>query len=751
MTNENSASSVSLMLPDSNIEIKARLSRVLSYLAGNKNIEIDHLKVRHAIEQAIEESPGSVEKTWSERLVMAGTLIGERVTLFQATLKEAADFATPKAPVATCFPGPDGNDHWLVILEQKGRHFRIANLDDFDEDQWLSEKELSNEFGISSTDRKRNWVIAHQATPLLDLENPPTDADHHGSDHHDDEHSTISPFRRLLGLLRSERKDIRTVILYAIGIGIFTLATPIAVESLVNSVAFGTYQQLLVLAFMLFCCLAFSAVLYGIQSYIVEIMQQRIFVRVTADLAYRLPRVRAEAFDRNHGPELVNRFFEVLTVQKASAVLLLDGLSVVLQTIIGMMLLAFYHPLLLGFDAFLVFAIVFILLGLGRGGVRTSIQESRAKYSVAGWLEDIARNPTTFKTSGGPAYAQEKADELAKQYILARRSHWNIVFRQIIGSLALQAVASTLLLGLGGWLVISPTQTLTLGQLVAAELVVAMILTSVAKLGKSLHSYYDLMASMDKLGHLVDLPLERLKGEPMEHEKNSLGLQVHDISFEYHPNHPILENVSFSIRPGEKVALVGETGRKTLLELLYGLREPTKGHIEIDGVDIRELRLEVLRQYVSVVSQPEIFEGTILDNIRMGRNYIGIIDVRHALEEVGLFEEVMHFHDGLYTKLATGGNPLSRAQAYQLALARAIVGRPRLLVVDRVLDQFPDAIQQRLLDLLTSDNAPWSLILISNNREVLSICKKEIRLKPANHSIITNSDLTNHNGPQKHN
>ncbi len=202
---------------------------------------------------------------------------------------------------------------------------------------------------------------------------------------------------------------------------------------------------------------------------------------IVTDLGYRLPRVHVESFDRNHGPELVNRFFDVLTVQKAGATLLHDGIAVILQTMIGLLILAFYHPLLLAFEVVLVISITFVLFVLGRGGVRTAIIESKAKYAVAASLEEIARHPLSFKQAGGPELARGRADALAASYVEARRKHYRVVFRQIVSSLAMQVFAATVLLTLGGWLVIHGQ--LTLGQLVAAELIVSIVLASFAKLG----------------------------------------------------------------------------------------------------------------------------------------------------------------------------------------------------------------------------------------------------------------------------
>ncbi len=341
--------------------------------------------------------------------------------------------------------------------------------------------------------------------------------------HGDIEHGGPSPFRRLLGLLRPEIRDISIVIVYAIGVGVLSLAVPITATAVVNTTALATLtQQLLILCVVLLISLGLAALLRLLQDVVVEYLQQRIFVRVVADLAYRLPRIDIVAFDRQHGPELVNRFFDVLTVQKAGAILLLDGVAVALQIAIGLVLLAFYHWFLLAFDLILIGGL-FVLVLLGYGAIGSAIRESRAKYAVASWIEEIARHALAFKLGGGPQLARERADQLARQYLLARQSHFRIVLRQVSFALLLQVLASTALLGLGGYLVIEGQ--LTLGQLVAGEIVVSLVVASFTKLGKYLESYYDLLAAMEKLGHLTDLPLERDTG--VTYQARNRGARIH--------------------------------------------------------------------------------------------------------------------------------------------------------------------------------------------------------------------------------
>lgn len=553
---------------------------------------------------------------------------------------------------------------------------------------------------------------------------PPAPVHPHGDFH------SAPPWQDLIRLLRPEWRDILVVVIYALSVGVLSLATPVTAAALVNTVAFGImFQPLLVLCIVLALCLALAAIIRVVKQVVVERLQQRLFARVVADLSYRLPRVQVAAFDRQHGPELVNRFFDILTVQKTTATLLIDGVSLGLQGLAGLLLLAWYHQLLLGFDIVMVAVLIFIVFGLGRGAIRTAIGESRAKYAVAGWIEEMARHPLAFKLAGGPEYGMNRADALTQNYLLARRAHFRVVLRQFVGFMFLQVAANVLLLGLGGYLVLM--QQLSLGQLVAAEIIVTLVVSSFAKFGKQLEAFYDLLAAVDKLGHLFALPLERHEGEKASASPRPARLGIHQVTFHYDIDpRPVLDHFSLTVEPAERVAVVGPNGagKSTLIDLVLGLREPQHGYVEFDGTDVRDYALESLRSQVSIVKNLEIFEGSVIDNVRMDRPDVSPADVRRTLQEVGLLSDILDLPEGLHTPLWTGGKPLSLGQSQRLMLARAIVGRPRLLVLDEVLDDMDRELRDEVLPAVFRRDAGWTLLVITHSHEVARLCDRRVEI-----------------------
>ena len=536
------------------------------------------------------------------------------------------------------------------------------------------------------------------------------------------------PWTRLRAFLGMEKRDLVVVAVYAVVIGLFTLATPVAVQAVVNSVAFGsTIQPLVVLTILLFGGLAFSAVLRVLEVYVVEVLQRRYFVRVADDFGRRLASMPLANHDKRFGPELVNRFFDIITVQKSLSTLLLDGLSLVLQTGVGMVLLGFYHPLLLAFDVVLVTMLLVVLL-LGRGALPTALDESAAKYKVAAWLEDVARAPRLFSGASARDHAWNRADILARDYISARKGHFRVLLRQLSGGVFLQVIAVVSLLGVGGYLVL--TRQLTLGQLVAAELIVTAMGAGFSKVGKNLEKLYDLGVGVLKISTVLDQPSERVGGE-RPHGSGPLRISAGAMAVT-RGGKTLVQGISRDIEPGARVLVDGPagSGTSTLLETLGGVRPPAEGGVQHDGLDLRRADLGTVRDFAVVVGAPEFVAGSVLDNLFLGGVPLPEPDTRRLLQLLELEDAVDALPKGLDEPMTPNGAPFSERQQRRLALLRGVAHQPRALLLDRALDRLglsPDA-QGRLLDQLFDADAPWTLVVVSDDAEVRRRCSEHLRI-----------------------
>ncbi|MBD3675252.1 MAG: ABC transporter ATP-binding protein [Planctomycetaceae bacterium] len=671
---------------------------------------VDRPRVRRAVREATEAYGSLDDGDWWRVLSEASESLGFKSKIIDATPVQTLQLAQDGAMVCWKTDLPDMP--WLAVAQSRRSKLQVLLPYEDPPVKWMKPGQLRRYMKLPKHSQTVRCVVLQ-----------PYDALGITTDKH------TKPFDRLRSLLRPEWSDIWVVMVFALVAGLLTLATPIAVESLVNTVAFGTLlQPVVILAIILFTFLGLQALMRALQTFVVEIIQRRMFARVAADLGYRIPRTRTEAFDDQFGPELVNRFFEVVTLQKVTAQLFLDGVGLVLSTLIGMAVIAFYHPFLLGFDVVLLGLICFTIFVLGRGAIKTSIVESKKKYRMASWLEDLSRCPTAFKTDGGAEFALERTDQIMDDYLRARASHFRILFRQIVFALFLQAVASTVLLGLGGWLVISGQ--LTLGQLVASELIVTVIVGSFAKLGKHMESFYDLLASVDKLGQLFDLPIERTDGLLTFGKEGPASVKMHHVTYGFPNCKPILNGVSCEIESGARVALTGSpgSGKSTLLDLIQGQRPPSLGHLLIDQIDPRDLRPDVVRRAVSMIRHVEIFEGTIAENIHLERPGVTNQQVQMVLELLGVLETILALPEGLETRLLPSGRPLSETERLLVMVARALVGKPRLLLIDGLLDELPDRAIEEVWDAINRANPDMTVILVTGRDRLVELCDFELDL-----------------------
>ncbi len=544
-----------------------------------------------------------------------------------------------------------------------------------------------------------------------------------------------SPLQRLQQLIKLEREDIGILITYGIGTGLLSLATPVAVQALVNTIAFGAlFQPLLVLTLILLVLLSFSNSLVALQFYVVEMLQRRLFVRIFGETATRLQQARYETNDAYYLPELTNRFFDVVTLQKTASVMLLETLGYVLQTVMGMLLLAFYHPLLLAFDLFFVCALAFVLFGMGKNGLTSAIEQSKAKYKAAAWLEDMAANPILGKSSENRAFLNALTDHIAHNYVEACAKHFKVLSSQNVGALILHTLANTLLLGMGGWMVIS--NQLSLGQLIAAELVVGIMIYSLIRLGKTLDNFYELLASVDKLSYLLDLPPEKDQEGVPDLLEGPYQVDIDNLSLLGGIRLDALDNINLQLAPGSHLVITEDTEKGSLLDIIYGLRQVGSGRVCLNGHDLRDLHLGQLRNTISLVRDAEILTGTLLDNVCLGRA-LTLTEVRQILDDVGLAATLTQLPDGLKTLLLPNGSPLTQEQCLRLTLARALIGRPRLLLLDTVLDRIDNRILPTILDRLLAQNTPWTLIVTSQRADIIARFQRQIKLDSGRLSDIS--------------
>lgn len=509
-----------------------------------------------------------------------------------------------------------------------------------------------------------------------------------------------NPWRRLWAWVSFERQDLWVAAGYATAVGVLSLASPLVVQSLFNNVAFGTLvQPLLVLALILLVALGVAAFLNALQLLIVEHIGRRVFLRTAMDFATRLPLVRGRLGARDLD-ELSNRFIDVVIVEKTMAKIVFDGLTATLQIAVGLLLLAVYHPYLLAFDIMLIVAINFVIFVLGRNAVSSAIVESKKKYALFAWLQDVAKNTLSFRSERGSDYATRRTSEMAQQWLGARKRHFGIQFRQVTGMYTIQVVATTLLLALGGFLVVD--RQLSLGQLVAAELMITLTVSSLAKIGTLFSQVYDLIAALDKIGAVLDLEAPDVDGEELNGGQG-MALEVK------------MKELNLQLDPGHKV-LVCATEKPESLAVIDGIISPTtqpRGSLRIDHLDAQDVALDSLHEKVMLMRPGGLFPGSVRDNVTLGDHTIDRSRVQRALEIADVSERVESLPDGIDTEINRAGYPLGPHDQARLLLARAFVLEPRLLIVDRVFDSLGLRERESIIDRLFANELPWTVLYLT--------------------------------------
>lgn len=529
----------------------------------------------------------------------------------------------------------------------------------------------------------------------------------------------MSPLRRFLDFLWHNRHDVAALVLFNAVSGLFYLAIPLSVQALIAIVASGLLlRQLLVLSGLLLLVLLLVAVLRLLQLRLGELLQQRLVAQVVIRLSGQLPRVPHAVWREHYPPALINRFFEIEKLQKSLSKLLTDTPQATLQILFGLILVALYSPFLFGFDLFFILTVVAIVL-LGRGALETALEESNSKYRLARLLEEIGRCHIALKMGGQLDYFVQKLDHEAATYLHARNRHFWIWIRQVFGSYLLQAVAMTLVLGMGGWLVFQ--RQLTLGQLVASELVIVILLGAIEKLAANLADLYDLLVSFEKLGFLFDLPVEHYGGHHPPRLPQGARVVCRNVSYRYPDGHAILDHLDLHVEPGERVAVVGHSGagKSTLAYLLCGLLPLQQGRILFNDLDITLFDLKALRRQIALVTpQNEIFHGTIEENITLGR-FVDAVRLRRALELADMEEMLGRLPKGLQTELISEGWNVSEGERIRIQIARAILTEPQLLILDDVFYGIEEAGKRRVVENLLDPKNRWTVIFIGHDPDVV--------------------------------
>lgn len=541
----------------------------------------------------------------------------------------------------------------------------------------------------------------------------------------------LSPVARLFRLLHTERKEINYIFFYALIAGLISLVLPLGIQTTVELISGGVFfSSVYVLIAIIIIGVLVGGGIQIFQITLVEHLQRRIFAKASLEFAFRIPRLRAESIIGNHAPELVNRFFDIITIQKGMPKLLIDLAAGVIQILFGLLLLSLYHPFFVFFSIGLLSVLGIIFYFTGPRGLSSSIEESKYKYKVAHWLEELARAINSFKLAGSTDLPIKKTDYNVNNYLKYRGLHFRVLITQFSFILFFKAAVTGGLLIVGTYLVVD--RQITLGQFVASEVIIILLLNSVEKIIMYMDVLYDLLTAVDKVAQVTDVPLEKMGGLDMPKSAHARGysIRVKDLKYKYpHASEYIINGVDLDIQAGEHICISGPggSGKTTITNIISGIYADYEGIVTINNYSLRDLDLTHLRDKIGKnISQEDIFDGTILENITVGKPMESVQDAIEALEQVGLADAVNRLPQGLNTHLTSGGKNWSNTNIHKLILARILAKKPKLIILNDFFTGLKRNVKVDLIQCLVDKKTDWTLLAVSNDPLIMAACDRVV-------------------------
>jgi ABC-type bacteriocin/lantibiotic exporter with double-glycine peptidase domain len=551
---------------------------------------------------------------------------------------------------------------------------------------------------------------------------------------------------KLFRLLRLDGKEITALYLLSILSGLIQLSLPLGIQAIINFAIVATGRKQLpasmwVLILLVVLGVLFTGMLKINQMKIVEKIQQKIFTRFSFEFSYRIPKLNVKSIDQYHLPELVNRFFDIPTLQKSLAKLLLDIPTAVIQLCFGLILLAFYNSVFIVFGIILLVVLYLILYVSSPKGFEASLEESNYKYDLGGWVQEIARGIKTFKFFNSFNLHLEKTNHLLEGYLHARNRHFQILKLQYWSLVVFKILITAAMLIVGGILLIR--QQINIGQFIAAEIIILTIMNAVEKLIVSLETVYDLLTSVQKINKITEKPIDE-EGSYEFVKKQGIEIEAKNLSFGFEKN-DILQNISFHIKPGQKVAITGDgdSGKTVLLRLLTGVFQDFEGDLSFDQIPINNYNLNTLRNHIGIYMQKQdIFSASLWENITLGNTNIKEQDVLDTFKIVGLESFYKSLNKGFDTHLEPTGKQLSSSNVQKLLIARSLLNQPALLLLDEPMKLIAADDKQYLQNYLFGLK-DVTIIFTTNDPSLISKSEMVIHLEKGLIKTIQNKNASN--------
>ncbi len=526
----------------------------------------------------------------------------------------------------------------------------------------------------------------------------------------------LTPIKRFNRLLSLEKKDITQVYIYAFFNGLVNLSLPLGIQAIVNLIQGGQITtSWYILVALVIAGVGLAGTLQLLQLRIVENISQRIFSNASFEFALRIPKIKYESLRNYYGPDLANRFFDTLTIQKGLPKILIDFSLGIFQVIVGLIVLSLYHSFFIIFSVLLVIVVYLIIAATGPKGLRTSLKESTQKYKIAFWLEEIARSKLSFKLASDNKLSLTKTDTHVDKYLDSREDHFRVIINQSVYLIIFKIMVAAGLLITGSILVFN--DQMNIGQFVAAEIIIILIIASVEKIIKTIESIYDVLTALEKIGYVFDKPMDEFNGVNLKESDDSFKITVENVSYRYDdaPTQT-LDNVTFDIPNNTSAIISGppSSGKSTLLKIISGIMDPSDGIIKFNDFPMKSLDFDNLKEEIGFcISNGEIFHGTILENISLNRDKATPENISRAINITGLSPYLSKMPLGFNTVVDPEGKKVPTNVQNRILLARAMATNPKLLILEDPLEHINHKEKIEIIEAITASENRWHILVSS--------------------------------------
>lgn len=559
--------------------------------------------------------------------------------------------------------------------------------------------------------------------------------------------SKIHPLKRVQDLISLDKTEIASVYFYAILAGLVQLSVPIGIQSIIGFVLGASMVTSIYVLIVLVVLGVFAGGVMQInQMKIIEKIQQRIFARYAFEFAEKIPSFDLKRIDNYYLPEKINRFFEVLTIQKGLSKLLLDIPTATIQILFGLLLLASYNVAFIGFGFLLVVTLWLVLKLTSSRGLVTSIEESNYKYAVVSWLQEMARVIKSFKFSQGTHFNLLQTDKNVVGYLEARTEHFKVLLFQYRTLVFFKVAITASMLTIGIYLLLN--QELNIGEFIAAEIVIITVINAVEKLITSLDGAYDVVTSLEKLEAVVESALEKDAASMADTDVHSLdkgvSIEMIDLNFEYEDGKRILNKISLKFPANSTICVSGQegAGKSSFLKVLSTNYNDFTGAILFNKIPINNYPLEILRNKIGTYSnEQEIFLGTVSENINMGRAHISYDKITEISKKLGIDNFLDKLHNGFQTDLDQTGRKFPATVVKKILLLRAFVNDPTLLLLEEPWQGLEKPTKNAMIDYIMSKKHNATVVIASNDNDFAAKCDYHVYLTNGVATIIRNAAL----------